>query len=283
VSARFFVMEDMGSLRCIQDVLMESDGDTARVTLRNMARQMARLHNATRGREAVYAALRKSLPAAPETARTVEASQWLQQSTRLHHWFDALGCAPPNDFEQCLHQIANTYAHPGPFLSFSHGDPAPTNNHVADGRVRLLDFEYGGFRHALYDISAWNVLCPLPIPVVQEMVHVFRDELANEFTEAHDDVLFTHAWATLCAYRALAMLTWIGPDVLVENRPWVGDWSARAAIFAALSRLYAVTADVADLAPIAAAAHALAQRLRREWPEWAHIADLAIRWPALDR
>ena len=48
------------------------------------------------------------------------------------------------------------FGEPGPFLAFTHGDPAPTNNHVAGDEVRLLDFEYGGFRHALYDITAWS-------------------------------------------------------------------------------------------------------------------------------
>ena len=118
--------------------------------------------------------------------------------------------------------------------TFTHGDPAPTNNHVVGGRVTLLDFEYGGFRHALYDMTGWDTLCPLPGPVVRSMRSAYRAAMAREGSAtdlagvAADDGAFDDAWATMSAYRAVAILGWLGPGVLRENRPWVGACGARA-------------------------------------------------------
>src|SRR5581483_11634345 len=107
-------------------------------------------------------------------------------------------------------------------LAFSHGDPAPSNNHIASSGVRLADFEYAGYRHALYDITAWAILCPLPWAWVNTMEQVFRRILGASpvWGTLVDGERYREAWAAMCAYRALAMVTWFSPDLLAQDAPW---------------------------------------------------------------
>ncbi len=98
--------------------------------------------------------------------------------------------------------------------------PAPSNNHFTASQVRLLDFEYGAFRHVLYDLAAWKILCPLPENPLDEMTAVFRAELSGAYPAIADDSFFKSEWTAICAWRALAVLTWISPAVISDNRPW---------------------------------------------------------------
>lgn len=161
VAQRIIVLEDLGPGITLHDLLMSSTLSQAEASLGDLARQMARLHLATCGHELRFSQLRQGLPAAEGHGRQREAAAWLASRARVRAWLTATSCATPIGFDAGLELIAADYAEPGPWLSFSHGDPAPSNNHSAGERVRLLDFEYGAYRHMFYDISAWNILCPL--------------------------------------------------------------------------------------------------------------------------
>jgi len=281
---RFFLMEDLGGSATLQDVLSSSgDADRARKTLRCLAAQMGLLQATTLARNRSFAATRAALPGAAGLGRQSEARRWRSDLENALGWFRNANCVLPAGFGPCLERVAAVYARPGPFLAFTHGDPAPSNNHVAsNGQVRLLDFEYGSFRHALYDLSAWNVLCPLPPDCVREMVDIFRAELAKACLAARDPARFWEAWAHLCVYRALAILTWISPDALRENRPWVDDsWTARHAVFAAVCRARDAVAagSTPTLEPLGEALDRLASALRLRWPEFENAQDLFTRWP----
>jgi hypothetical protein len=148
---------------------------------------------------------------------------------------------------------------------------------AADGAMRLLDFEYGGYRHALYDQTAWSVLCPLPERLVERLRRGYWLELAKRRPPALAEEPYRDAWAALCAYRALAILTWIPPAVLQDNRPWAEDWTMREAVLAAVSRLALAADGIPWLAPVSAAAVRLRAVLRARWPD---LADPFPRWPA---
>ena len=278
---RFFIMADLGGSQSLEDILRGNDAPLAMATLRTLAVQMAKLHAATLTTEPAFEAVRNTLPGASGLGRQAEAARWLQSQPKIEDWFQAADCALPIDFRPCLQRIAEHYAQPGSFLCFTHGDPAPSNNHIADGQVRLVDFEYGGFRHALYDITGWNILCPLPSPCVQMMRHHFQQELAIACPAARDQSQFNQAWAMMCAFRALAILTWIAPAVLHTNRPWVDEhWTSRHALLAAMTRLAEASNNIADLEPVYAAANLLTQALRQRWREFETSTDIATQWPA---
>jgi hypothetical protein len=280
VGRRLFLLEDLGAGKTLDDVLRGGTRGEAEAMLGELARQMARLHVTTHGREGEFLGFRGALPGAEGHGRRREAESWRAAHGRIAAWFAATGISAPAEFDRCLERVAARYAEPGEWLAFSHGDPAPSNNY-SDGRsVRLLDFEYGAFRHALYDITAWDVLCPLPAPAIALMRRTFQETLAGGLGAAGDAARFAEEWGVLCAYRALAITSWIDPAVLHANRPFVGVWTARHALLAALGRLHAATAAIDALAPVAQAAELLGRALRGRWTEFGD-GEIATAWPAL--
>lgn len=281
IEKRLFVLEDLGGSQSMDDLLRQPDPQRAKAALRELATCMAQLQAATFGQEAAFVTLRQTLPDANGGNRHDEAARWLESQAKVGAWFQAAACTLPDGFDACVQAIAQTYAEPGPFLCFSHGDPAPSNNHVAGERVRLLDFEYGAFRHALYDLTGWNILCPLPDLCVQEMNRCFRRTLAQACPMVQDDDQYAQAWAMMCAFRALAILTWIPLDVIQGNRPWVDEqWTSRHAVLAALYRLREATAGVPRLAPVHEAATRLKAALQQRWPELNNDEAQLPAWPA---
>jgi hypothetical protein len=276
--AGVYVIEDLGGSLTLDDLLNGRDPSALWDAMRRLAVQAARLNGVTGGCESDFLRIRAALPGAECVDRRRDAKQWLAGRPRLHAWFEAVTCPVPEGFDVALAHVARAYAEPGPFLAFTHGDFAPSNNHVAGKEIRLLDFEYGGFRHAFYDITAWNVLCPLPEPLVDEISCWYRAELVRTFPAARDDGSYREAWALLSTYRALAMLIWIPPAILEANRPWVGDWSAREAVLAALGRLIRSAAGQAELEPTTEGVRGLETRLRARWPEYGEVLPA---WPAL--
>lgn len=279
--SQLFVLEDLGGSQTLDDTLRQQDVSSVLAALRSLAICMARMHAATYNHEQAFAALRSSLPAPAGLSRHDEARNWLASQDRMLSWLHATACPIPAGLEDCMQQIATIYAEPGPFLCFSHGDPAPTNNHIRDGRVRLLDFEYGAFRHALYDLSGWNILCPLPSHMLEAMIWSFRQELASACPVIADEQQYTHAWAAVCAYRALAILSWIPVAIIQQNQPWVDQhWTSRHAVLAALARLGEATSTVPQFGPIQQLADTLVEALRQRWPETGGLNELIPRWPA---
>lgn len=284
ISARIFLMEDLGDAErgdaaSLQDILSSGNPATVRAALRTLAIQMARLHAGSVEKEEMFESIRAGLPGSEGLGRLSEAKSWLDNHGKVLDWFKAMGYMPPPDFQTCLSRIADVYARPDGFLGFTHGDPAPTNNHFAHGQARLVDFEYGGFRHVLYDITAWNILCPLPGDCVLDMNQCFRHELAKTYPAAREEALYAEAWAFLCAYRALAILTWIPPDVINHNRPWADNWTMREAVLAAVSRLEQATAPFGKLEPVSVATAALTKSLHSRWNEFEGGGDILPPWP----
>ena len=297
--ARVVLLEDLGPGGSLDALLQAPPGPPAARAARDaclaLAAQYARLHVASRGQEAAFArACAETPPAAPE-GRHEEARRWTGGLERVRAWLDGAGCPVEPGLGAACERVAAVYAEPGPWLTFTHGDPAPTNNHVAPpapGRgpaVSLLDFEYGAFRHALYDLTAWDVLCPLPRDLLAAMRRRYRAALGPTLPAGAGGAgdppggAFSAAWAEMVAFRALALLSWIPTRVLDANAPWVGDWTAREAILVALGRLRLALAGLAELAPIRRTAGRLEfapasplGRGRRP-PEGNH----GPRWPAL--
>lgn len=274
--AGLFLMEDLGPSLSLDDRLRSTDDAACYADLEALATTTANLHAAAVGHEADFAAIRQALPQSPGLGRHREAVRWWSARDRVEAWFDATGIDLPTDFFPTMRLVAQSYAEPGAFLTFTHGDMAPTNNHVGSQGLRLLDFEYGAYRHALYDLTAWHVLCPLPEPIVTALCDTYRSSLARTWPVFDDDETFADAFASMSAYRALAMLGWIEPGIITTDRPWVEDWSSRAAVLAVTARLAAACEGVASLSPLALGIGRLHQALQQRWPE---ITDPLPPWP----
>jgi choline/ethanolamine kinase len=274
-----FAMEDLGDAPTLDALLRGADAVAVRQALRTLAAEYGRMHAETKGREERF---RRCLDAVPVTVRPdfgLEVAQWqVKVKHAVETWSQATRRHPLRDFKRLRLLLHTAIASSGDWRVFTHGDPAPTNCLVAGDTVHLLDFEYGGFRHALYDLTAWYVLCPLPEELVEEMSECYRNELAQMIAAARDERWYRSAWAMLCAYRALALLSWIPRSVLTRDEPWVEEWTARQAVLCTLDRLTRVTAPHPGLEALGEWGHQLGAELRARWPD---TTDLLPAWPAL--
>jgi hypothetical protein len=253
-----------------------------RAALRSLAESMARLVTTTARADlgARYERWRAELPGARELGRQAEVARWVASWPKVAAWFSALECPIGEECAADVARVARAYAEPGLFLAFSHGDPAPSNNHIGPSSVRLLDFEYGGYRHALYDVTGWYVLCPLPETWIADLHGTFRNYLVKEGAIAVDETGYREAWAAMCAYRALAILSWLPLEIVQEDRPWAEEWTMRGALLTSATRLGRATAGISGLEVLSEAGDQLARAARRRWPElgtglpsWSDHAD----------
>lgn len=275
---QLFVMEDLGAGGSIEDIMLTHDTLRAMTMLRALARQMGLLHAATTGKEKLFQRLCEDLSLAAVPARFQEAERWLAGCQKVKDWCRELGYTPPSGFDQVCMQIAHFYAHPGDLLAFTHGDPAPTNNYLKGNEIYLVDFEYAGFRHLLYDLTGWNILCPLPKACVRQMRNELLVALASTFPALTDSQMYQSSWAMLCTYRALALLSWMPLHLIRQNEPWVGDWSKREAMMSALYRWEEATRGVKDLEVMSRMSSQLLKRSRALWPDIP--IECIPQWPA---
>jgi hypothetical protein len=82
----------------------------------------------------------------------------------------------------------------------------------------------------------------------------------------------------MCAYRALAMVTWFPTDLLEGDKPWVPGWTMRPAMVSTALRLRDTTAGIPSLRPITELGSRIAEAVQARWPE---LGDGAIPWAAV--
>jgi hypothetical protein len=276
IASGVYLLADLGPGQCLQDLLQGGDGASMPQVLGTLAQTMGTLQAASQGYEGVFEHLCQQLPARALTADE-EAQQWLQSESKLQSWMAACGVMPPPHWQRARKTLALASADAGNFRAWSHGDPAPTNHHFVAGKAYLLDFEYGAYRHALYDLSAWQILCPLPAA----WVSLLRQHFVQAWEQAGGARLSAEAWergwAEMCAYRAYAIWSWMPPELLTQDRPWAEHWTMRAALLAALSRLSTLLAPWPDLEPLATVAQAMTTALK----PWGYSGEILPPWPLL--
>lgn len=269
-NAGLIVLEDLGTGETLDQVLLGGDAKMAEQGLVDLAALLGRMHALTIGRQSEFDRYRDMLgPRDKETE--YYAYQWL--ATALHGAAKDLAVTPAPGVDDDLAVLIETIKAPGPFLAYTHGDPCPGNDVRVGSGLRLLDFEFGDFRHALTDGVYGRILFPtcwcsnrVPTSVVMQMESKYRAMLMRECPAARDDVLFSKAVVVGCAYWALTMYSW-NPvaDLLAQDREW-GIATIRQRVLAR-SEIFAQTAEeFGHLEAVGATLRAIAAKLRTLLP-----------------
>jgi hypothetical protein len=161
----------------------------------------------------------------------------------------ALGAAwgiPSDDrLERCARELVENYRTPYR-IAWTQGDPAPSNVLFAEGRAVLIDFEYGGFRHALHDLAQWQIRCPLP----QSWYRSLQGSVERAMLDGGaypDAARFAEDLATMQAYASIYMLGFLPARAgFAADRSWVGDWTVHDALLCTTAR----GADAAAATPL---------------------------------
>lgn len=218
--------------------------------------------------------LRERVPSDPPLAVVDQAAFWTRR------WEATLAATAAIDLplsvaaEHELARVLDELADPGPFLSFSGGDTGVNNAVVDDagGDIRLIDFEFAHFGHALVGGAALWVPSPqflwIGNPAESGQEDDLRAALAVGVPEAKDDRRFSFgmaaAAATLTAERLCNLAVY-------DARP--PGHSSRRHRIAGLDAAVDCLAHHRRLPHLRGWLESAAATLRRMWPD----ADLDYR------
>ena len=283
----FILLEDFGEGETLADLLQGDDPARAEEGLLALAATLGRMHATTVGRAAEYRRLREAL----EGRFAEEPAPSGPTYPKLREGCAAIDVALSSSSEAALEQVAASMRDPGPFLAYTHGDPCPGNDRCAGGSLRLFDFEFGAFRHALHDGVYGRVPFPtcwcvnrLPEEIPPRMEAVYRAELVKGCPEAADDTLFHGAVVEAAAHWILDTTGWHLSNALKEDSEW-GIATVRQRLLLRLDNLAALTEEFGHLESLAPTARDIAARLRALWPPEADQMPLypAFRKESLPR
>jgi hypothetical protein len=247
----------------------------------DIAAAMGRMHAATIGRQEEFNHLRLGL------GKQVDD---LQKTTTglISRWsvfVDSLGLAPAAGMADDLARMRQSILDPGPFLAYIHRDPCPDNWLKVGDRMRLFDFEWGGFRHALLDGMYGRIHFPtcwcvnrFPADLPEEMENIYRLELAHGCPQAGEDTVFYPAVVETCAFWFLVTCEgWNGPASLMEEDGQWGIATLRQRVLVRGKILSDLTDRFHHLQVLGDTIRRLLEILRSRWPE---EADLMPLYPA---
>ena len=158
-SMGFFILEDLGEHRSLVEPLLEEDAASAERALLNFSACLGALHAGTIGQSAKFEGLLRAI--SPQVGTLAHVSTGLgERVTELQSCLDGLGVPAGVGFTEELDAIVAAIESRGPFFSYIHGDPCPDNVFWNGEELRLIDFEFGGFGHALMDAAYGRMLFP---------------------------------------------------------------------------------------------------------------------------
>jgi hypothetical protein len=292
----FFIIEDLHPATPLGTLLAGQDAPAASSALLHLARVLGNLHARTRGKEALFNALRTQLAPqeaswgwvppwqrAPATYRRLLAT--LEESVRRqgftsYRWMpvvlrqvtSALSIPVSTQAEAELEQVVQALSMPGPFWAYTHGDPCPDNCLLQQQTLKLIDFENGTFRHALLDAVYGRMLFPtcwqvyqLPNHLIQQMEAAYRAELIPGCPEAADETRFAQELVHACAYWVLLLCQFNTLSLLLRHDQRWGTATMRQRVLARFAQFAQTTEEFGYLEALGHVFAALANHLQDRW------------------
>lgn len=269
----FILLEDLGTQhRSLVEPLLDEDAASAERALLKYVTALGRMHADTMGKEAEFYQI---LHAANPALAALPKPQVEQE--KIQKFVDVLTTlAIPTDAALLaeLQRVLDTVNQPGVFGAYIHHDPCPDNLFDTGDRLRLLDFEFGRFGHALIDAAYIRIFFPscwccnqIPAPVIARLEAVYRTELVRGCPAAADDELFKRTLAEVCGYWLLETHSWVlAHSLTADDSPW-GITTTRARILGRLAAFVATASEFDQLPAYRSAASRLLALLQARWPE----------------
>lgn len=261
--AGLVLLEDLTPRAALSE-LLRAGGPEAMRGLRAFARTKGALHAGTVGRDGLYYRRRARLgPVDPSRDRhrvLSEPATWSLPAV------DVLGVGTGWGVEADVARAGRALFEEGPFVAFSNGDPGANNFLVEGDDGRLIDWEFGGYRHALLDASSLWVPGPAWLSVTEPAMggvdEAYRSALAAGVPAATDDATYGLALAAACMASAIERLLRLPR---LDGRPVGHD--SRAQMVSTLESAARVARSTGTLVHLAGWAEAVAAALRRRWPD----------------
>ena len=285
--AGFFLMEDLGGTIELDEVLTRGCAEDARRALLALAETLGRMHALCAGHCDEFQRIRDALGPGDGGQRLRLAEHVRDYAPALIERCEALDVKVSPAITADIEHVAQVMADPGPLLTYTHADACPDNCVLAGDRLRLFDYEFGNFRHALLDgVYGWirfpTCWCvrDIPVSVVNEMESVYRRELVLGLPAAADDQVYFPAVADACAYWVLENLAHLLDRALRYEEP-KGTSTNRQRILTRLTAFCEVTQRANHLAGLRQTFERLLEVLRRRWADNMPLYDAFAQPTAL--
>lgn len=279
-SACIVVSEDLGEGTSLVDALQGNDPDYARKCLTMQAQAVAELHVHTLGQEARYRQIRDALgPQGVPRDRKVwgnllDTQGWgdlRALQAELQKGFDRIGQQVAPAFWDEYDSLMAAFESPSPFRAYVHNDSCPDNTFITPGRLRLIDFERGGYHLCLLDAVYCRLSMPhcfwanrLPEDVAPTVERAYRQRLSQVLPEAGEDRPFAMGMTEACAYWIISNGMWMVHRDFEKDFTWgIATWRQR--VLLRLEQFAATTEEFSHLLAMGAAARETVRRLRSHW------------------
>jgi thiamine kinase-like enzyme len=268
----FIILEDMGHHRSLVEPLLHENADSAEAALFRYSTRLGKLHADTVNQYSLFEKLFHSVSSSGKSFALAERE--IEESIqKVQMIIDGLGLLLKPAFLQELREIGSAVVNPGPFLVYIHADPCPDNVFDSREQMRLIDFEFGHFGHALIDATYARMIFPtcwcanrLPQSIVVQMESWYRTELSKGCSEAQEDRVWEQALVTICGYWLLHTLEWHLERALKEDQSW-GIASLRQRILARLEAFVTTSEEFGRFPAVHDTAGRLLDVLGERWPE----------------
>ena len=262
------VIEDLGDGERLDELLLGDAPTDAEVGLIEFATVLGRMHALTVGKRAEYERVRNGLGPRWQSPSTAEGLL-----IGLAQACNAVGVALRREVADEMEAVAALVANPGPFDVYTHGALCPDNSRFVGGELRLLNFEFGDFRHALRDGVYGRIYFPtcwcvnrIPSAVMREMENAYRAELVKGCPEATDDTLFYRAIVEACTHWVIGMFYSLTHGLL-EERDESGISTVQQRLLLRLDVLVKATEEFSYLPAIGATVRDILAKLRATWTD----------------
>lgn len=281
-AACMIVLEDLGKHPSLVDALQGTDPAYARECLTLHAQAVAELHAHTVGQaaEARYWQIRDALgprgvPRDWKTYGNLLATQgWgdlRALQPELQKGFARIGQQVPTAFWDEYAMLVAAIENPSPFRAYVHNDTCPDNALLTPGRLRLIDFERGGYHLCLLDVAYCRLSMPhcywanrLPDDLAPTVERAYRTVLSPFLPQAADNRQFGKAMTEACAYWIISNGMWMVHRDFEQDFTW-GSATWRQRVLLRLAQFAATTEEFAHLPAMGRAARETVQRLKRHW------------------
>ncbi|MEZ4859976.1 MAG: phosphotransferase [Caldilineaceae bacterium] len=268
----FIILEDLGrDHRSLVEPLLHEDAASAERALLKYITRLGQLHADTIGRAAEFQQLLHAAnPALAATSLHPSAESLIQQFIER---LESLGIQQDDTLLAELQAVFAQMEQPGDFTAYIHADPCPDNIFYTGETLRLIDFEFGRFGHALIDANYGRFPFPtcwccnrLPNTLVTKLENSYRAALVVGCPAAADDAQFYRALTAVSAYSLIISFSWLLTNALEKDSTW-GIASVRARILTWLEIFTATATTHNELPATRGAAGRLLDLLQAHWPE----------------
>lgn len=259
------ILEDVQHRGCLSEPLLGNDCVQAEQALLRYAACLGQLHADTLGKVEEFETLFQ------EVAPHLKPPRATINIQRHQLILESLGIQPESDWRHDLESIDEAVRHPGDFLAYVHADACPDNVLDTGQELRLIDFETGGFGHALLDAAYGRMMFPscwcanrLPPAIVKQMEDTYRAILITKCPVAEDDHLFESVLVKMCGFWLLYTLTRHLESALKTDLYW-GIATVRQRILARLEVFISTSQEFNHLPALRSTSSQLLDRLRQRW------------------